>query len=149
MGKFMFGVKAIVITVILWLLVVYLYGDFVLVDSVVPEKGIEISEWMDSYYFAGALSAIAGLICTIVWYVFGINYAGGAGIVAKYRILLIVSVVVGLIIAFVVILPAVDGSGLSLLLAWIVSPLVFYVNSLLNSAEAVKFIPPLGIMIHK
>lgn len=146
--KILFGVKAVVFTVVLWLIFIYAYGDFVLTDSIVPEKGVEISEWMDSYYFAGAVSAVIGLICAIIWYIFGINYAGEAGIVVKYRILLIVSIILGLGVAFVVILPAVDGSGLSLFFAWLIAPLTFYLNSLFNSAEAVKFIPPLGITVH-
>lgn len=146
--KIVFGAKAVLFTIVLWLIFIYGYGDFFLADNVVPEKGIEISEWMDSFYFAGALSAVVGLICAVIWYIFGINYAGGAGIVSKYRILLIVSIILGLVIAFLLILPAVDGSGLSLFFAWLISPLVFYINSLFNSAEAVKFIPPLGITLH-
>lgn len=39
-----FFVKAILIFFLLWMLAIYLYGDFYLADNVVPEADMEIEE---------------------------------------------------------------------------------------------------------
>lgn len=147
--KIKFGVFAALISLAFWLVFVYGYGEFFLMDDVVPEKGYEISDWMYSFYLAGAISAIVGFICSCIWYFFGVRYAGEDGITVKFYALLIIATILGFIVAFAFILPAVDGSGLSLLFAWLISPAIYYVNSLVNYAPAVKYIPPFGENIHK
>lgn len=144
-----FIVKALLIGLVFWLIFIYGYGDFFLVDSIVPEKGTAIDEWMDSYYLAGTVSAIVGIVCGAIWFYFGTNFSGEAGISAKFYILLIASVILGFAAAFALILSAVEGSGLSLLFAWLIAPLTYYVITLIDSAEAVKFIPPLGDKVHR
>ena len=39
-----FFVKAVVTFLVLWLLAIYLYGDFYLADNIVPEADVEIDE---------------------------------------------------------------------------------------------------------
>jgi hypothetical protein len=143
-----FLVKAIVIFLVLWLLVIYAYGDFLLADSIVPEVDEEIEEWLNSYYFAGVIAAFIGLICSSIWFYFGINFAGGMGISMKHTILWLISVIGSFIVAFIVIDPSQEGSGLSLLFVGLLAPVGYYLNSLFNSAEAVKYIPPLGEHLH-
>lgn len=144
-----FLVKAFIIYLIMWCILIYGYGDFFLSDSIVPEKDVAIDEWLNSYYIAGAVSAVIAFICSCIWFYFGINYSGGHGISLKHKILWIIAALGGLLAAFLIIMPAVDGKGLSLLFAWIIAPLGYYIVSLFDSAEAVKFIPPFGESIHK
>jgi len=144
-----FLVKAIVILIVMWAIAIYVYGDFVLADSVVPERGVGIDEWLDSYYKAGAISAFWGLVCSCIWFYFGTHYSGGAGISIKFWVPWIVSLVLGIATAFFVIEKAVDGSGASFIFAALMAPVGYYLIALFDSAEAVKYIPPLGMMIHK
>ncbi len=48
------------------------------------------------------------------------------------------------LIAFLVIDSAQEGTGLSFFFVGFLAPVGYYLNSLINSAEAVKFIPPTG-----
>ena len=41
-----FFVKAVVTFFVLWLLAIYLYGNFYLADNIVPEADVEIDEWL-------------------------------------------------------------------------------------------------------
>lgn len=143
-----FSVKAVLIFFILWLLSIYLYGEFYLVDNVVPDVSIEVDEWLHSYYLAGAVSAITALICSTVWFYFGVNFSGGRSGSVTHTILWLVSFICGFIVALILIAPSQEGSGLSFFFVGLLAPLGFYLNSLFNSAEAVKFIPPLGSLIH-
>jgi hypothetical protein len=144
-----FLVKAVVIFLVIWGILIYGYGELFLSDSVVPEQGVAIQEWLNYYYFAGIISVIIGLFCSCIWFWFGINFSGGMGISAKYMILFVVAIILSIISAFVIILPATDGKGLSFIFASIVAPIGFYLVSLFDTAEAVKFIPPLGETVHK
>lgn len=143
-----FSVKAVLIFFLLWLAAIYFYGDFYLMDNVVPDVNYEIEEWLHSYYLAGAVSAIIGLICSIIWFYFGVNFSGGRGAAITHTILWLVSFVGGFVVALLLIAPSQEGSGLSLFFVGFLAPIGYYFNSLFNSAEAVKFIPPLGSQIH-
>ena len=143
-----FFATAIVIFLVLWLLAIYVYGDFYLADNVVPEAGTEIDEWLHSYYLAGGIAALIGLICSTLWFYFGINFSGGIGIGAKHTILWLISIIGSFVVAFLVIDASQEGSGLSFFFVGLLAPVGYYPNSLFNSAEAVKFIPPLGEHLH-
>ncbi|WP_306537649.1 hypothetical protein [Megasphaera sp.] len=143
-----FFVKAILIFFLLWMLAIYLYGDFYLADNVVPEADMEIEEWLHSYYLAGGIAAIVGLVCSAIWYYFGINFSGGMSVSVKHTILWLLAFFGSFIVAFLVIAPAQEGSGLSFFFVGFLAPVGYYLNSLFNSAEAVKFIPPLGNHLH-
>ena len=118
---------------------------FYLADNIVPEADVEIDEWLHSYYLAGGIAAFAGLICSTIWFYFGINYSGGSGIGVTHTILWIVSAIASFLIAFLVIDSAQEGTGLSFFFVGFLAPVGYYLNSLINSAEAVKFIPPTGV----
>lgn len=143
-----FFVKSVVIFFVLWLLAIYLYGDFYLADNIVPEADVEIDEWLHSYYLAGGIAALAGLIFSTMWFYCGINYSGGSGIGITHTILWILSAIVSFLVAFFVIDAAQEGTGLSFFFVGFLAPVGYYLNSLFNSAEAVKFIPPLGERLH-
>lgn len=141
-------VRSLVVYAILWALLIYVYGSFVLVDDIVPDTGIDIDEWMQSFYIAGGVSAVIGFICTAIWHWFGNSFAGEAGITGKYYLLWIVSLVGSFIAELVVVAPSQEGSGLAFFFVVLLAPLGFYINSLCNSAEAVKYIPPLAEKLH-
>lgn len=143
-----FLVKAALIFVVLWSVFIYAYGDFYLVDNVVPDTGIEIDEWMDSYYQAGGIAAVIGFILSVIWFYFGLHFSGGSGISLKYTVLWIISLIASFIVAFVFILPTQEGSGLSLFFVGFLAPVGFYLNSIFNSEGSVKYVPPLGEHIH-
>lgn len=144
-----FLVKAALIFVVLWGIFIYAYGDFYLVDNVVPDTGIEIDEWMDSYYQAGGIAAVIGFLLSIIWFYFGLDFSGDSSISIKYMILWILSFILSFIVAFIWIAASQEGSGLSLFFVGFLAPVGFYLNSLFNSEESVKFIPPLAEHIHK
>lgn len=144
-----FLVKTMIIYLILWGIFIYGYGEFSLIDSIVPERGVEIDEWLQSYYFAGGISSLIAFVCSCIWFYFGTQYAGGHGISIKFNILWIVTVMGGLISDFFIIMSAVDGRGLSWVFACLIAPIGYYIVSLSCSAEAVKFIPPLSERIHR
>lgn len=144
-----FLIKAVIFLLVLWGLLIYGYGEFFLSDSIVPEQGVEIGEWLNSYYFAGAICALVGLVCGCIWYWFGIHYAGGMGISLKYKIVFVAAIILGILSAFLFIMPAIDGQGLSMFFACLIAPLGYYLISLFDTAEAVKYIPPLGETVHK
>lgn len=47
---------SIIVSLLLWLALGYLYGEFMLADTVVPEKGVTIDEWLSCYYEAAGAS---------------------------------------------------------------------------------------------
>lgn len=144
----LFLVKAVVIFFVLWLVFIYGYGDFFLSDTIVPEADVEIDEWLHDYYIAGGIAAVVGLICSAVWFYFGVNFSGGISAGAKHTILWIIAFIASFVVAFICIDTSQEGSGLSFFFVGFLAPVGYYLNSLFNSAEAVKFIPPLGEHIH-
>lgn len=147
MGRFL--VITIGLLLLLWGILVYGYSAFVLADSIVPVEGMEIEEWLSGYRLAGGASGVLGFACASIWYYLGDNYLGGSGIEIKYFALLIASLLAGALTAFFVLPPSIDGSGLSFAIVMLLPPLLYYLASLCASAEPVKFIPPLGSVMHK
>ncbi len=143
-----FVVKTLGLVVLLWLCAFYGYGNFILADSVVPVEGMEVEEWVYEYLVTGGISGILGFLCSAIWYYIGDNYAGESGIGIKYWFFFITSFVAGVVIAFLKMPPSIDGSGLSFIMVVLISTLTYYLSSLIASAEAVKYIPPLGEMLH-
>lgn len=141
-------IRSLAVYVLLWAILIYVYGSFILVDDIVPDTGIDIDEWMQSFYLAGGVSALIGFICTIIWHIFGSNFSGDTGITGKFYALWIVSVIGSFIAEFVIVDPSQEGAGLAFFFVVLLAPLGFYLNALFNSAEAVKFIPPLGEKLH-
>ena len=75
---------SIIVSLLLWLVLGYLYGEFMLADTVVPEKGVTIDEWLSYYYKAAVASAVIAILANIAWYAIGVNFSGGSGISMKY-----------------------------------------------------------------
>ena len=48
--------------VFLWLMFCYVYGIFVLNDTIVPYPGTEIDEWLNGYYISGLISGLLGFV---------------------------------------------------------------------------------------
>ena len=133
---------SIIVSLLLWLVLGYLYGEFMLADTVVPEKGVTIDEWLSYYYKAAVASAVIAILANIAWYAIGVNFSGGSGISMKYYLVLGASLVFGVIATFALMEPAVDGNGISTFLSIFLAPIGFYLDSVFASADAVKFIPP-------
>lgn len=131
-----------IVSLVLWLIFGYVYGDFVLADSVVPEKGVTIDNWLSAYYLAAGISVIVAFLFNIVWYVKGINFAGGSGISTWYYVLWGFTLICSLGATFILMEPAVEGNGVSTFFAIFLAPVAFYLDSVFASADAVKFIPP-------
>lgn len=146
-GKF--AIRGIVTYLVLWCLLIYAYGSFYLTNNIVPEQGTEITTWINSYYLAGLLSAVLGFITSAIWFKIGKSYSGGMGIGTRYNLLWIASLVLGAVAAFFVILPSIDGSGLSFIFVTILAPIGYYISALIASASAVKYIPLFAESIHK
>lgn len=146
-GKF--SLRSIVTYLVLWCLLIYAYSSFYLVNNVVPEQGTEISAWINSYYRAGAVSAVLSFITSAVWFKMGKSYAGGIGISTRYNLLWIISLALGAIAAFFLIMPSLEGKGLSFLLVTILAPIGYYISALIAPASAVKYIPLFAESIHK
>lgn len=124
------------------------YGELSLVDDIVPEKGVSIDDWMSSYYEAGIFSLIIALVMGSVWFWTGSHYSGGVGISLRYYVFWGISFIGSFLVALMVIYPAQEGYVVADALVCIVSPICYYIISLLDSANAVKYIPPLGEKIH-
>ena len=146
-GKFF--VRTFIICLVLWLAAIYAYGNFVLADSIVPEQGTPIEDWLSSFYTAGGVSAVLGLLTSAIWFFLGKSYSGGAGIGVKFFLGWILAAALGAACAILLLAPAVDGKGAAFILIVLVAPLGYYLSSLFSCANAVKFIPPLANVIHK
>ena len=143
-----FAVKTAGIVIILWLAAFFGYGDFILKDSIVPIEGMEVEEWIDAYRITGGISGIVGFILSAIWFYIGDNYAGESGISVKYYALLVISLLMGVALAIFKMPPSIEGSGLAFVMITGISILTYYLSSLLASAEPVKYIPPLGEILH-
>lgn len=144
-----FIVKTLGLLVVLALVLFYAYGNYVLIDSVVPAEGYEVGEWLNSYYTSGIASLVIGFICSAVWFFCGLNYTGGNGINVYYYGLLFISFVLSVVINFVLLIPAIEGSGLAGLFVVISAPVLYYLASIFAYAPAVKYIPAGAEFIHK
>ena len=143
-----FAVKTAAIVIVLWLAAFFGYGDFVLKDSIVPVEGMEVEEWIDAYRITGGISGIVGFILSAIWFYIGDNYAGESGISVKYYALFVISILTGGALAIFKMPPSIEGSGFAFVMVAGISLLTYYLSSLLASAEPVKYIPPLGEILH-
>ena len=143
-----FAVKTAGIMILLWLAAFFGYGDFILKDSIVPVEGMEVEEWIDSYRITGGISGIVGFILSAIWFNIGDNYAGESGINVKYYALFVLSIVIGAALAIFKMPPSIEGSGLAFVMVTGISFLTYYLSSLFAYAEPVKYIPPLGEVLH-
>lgn len=130
--------------------VAYFIGQFLVVDSIVPDVGISIDEWMESYNITVAVVAVIGFVCSCGWNIVGKNYAGESGINAKYMGIWCLSFVLSLGALIFILNPSQEGSTLADITIVLLAPLGYYISSLWSwsSESAVKFIPPLGEKIH-
>lgn len=144
-----FIVKTLGLLLLLACVLFYVYGDYVLIDSVVPAEGYEVGEWLNSYYTSGIASLVASFICSAIWFWRGQNYTGGNGISIFYYGFMGLSLVLGILINFVLLLPAIDGSGFASVFVVIAAPVLYYLASLIAYAPAVKYIPAGAELIHK
>lgn len=144
-----FTVKTLGLLVLLWVLLFYGYGNYVLADNIVPVEGIEIEEWLSAYNITGLTSGIVAFACSALWFYFGDNYTGGSGIRIKYYGLMIVDFIIAVVLAVVLLPRAIDGSGMSSTLVVLNALLVFYLSSIIASAGPVKYIPALAEVFHK
>lgn len=146
-GKFLVG--ALVLFIVFWLLLFFGYGNLVLADSVVPVEGMEVDEWLAGFRMCGGISGILGFICAAIWFYIGDGFAGESGISVKYYGWLIVSFFFGVATNFLFLPASQEGSGCASLFVIIFPMLLYYLSSLIVSAPQVKYIPPLGEVIHK
>lgn len=144
-----FAVKTLGLLVFFWLLMIFGYGNFFLMDTVVPVEGIEVDEWINGYRTCGGVSGLLGFICAAIWFAIGNGYAGEGGISIKYYGLWILAAVLGVGCNFVLLPGAVEGSGLASLFVILLPILVYYLSSIIAYAPAVKYIPLLADAIHK
>lgn len=128
--------------------VMVLIGWGYLEDNIVPEKGIEISEWMDQYYFCGGISIIIGILCSAIWYWKGIKYNGNGKMARWFWGLWFLSLVIAIIIDVAGLFAYVDGGLLATIFVILAPPVIYYVNTLWSSPAAVKYIPFLAKKIH-
>lgn len=133
---------------VVFVIIMYALGIFYLEDTIVPEKGVEISEWMDEFYICGWISIIIGSIFGGIWYWKGIKFDGTGNLTPWFWGLWIVSFIIAIVIAIAGLLAYVDGGLLAYIFVILASPIIYYVNTLINSAAAVKYIPFLAKKIH-
>lgn len=144
-----FIVKTVGLLVFLWLFLIFGYGNFFLMDTVVPVEGVEVDEWINAYRMSGGISALAGFICSAIWFAIGNSYAGEGGISIKYYGLWILAAVLGVVCNFVILPNAVEGAGLSSVFVILLPVLLYYLASIFAYAPAVKYIPLLAESLHK
>lgn len=148
-----FSVKTFVIFIILWALLIFAQGNFWLINNIVPEQGVDIEMWVESFYRAGALSAGAGFICSAIWFYYGKTFSptvkGLAMCSTVYGIINIAALALGILIAFVFILPAIDGQGFSFIAVSLLGVFGTYLSSIIAPASAVKYIPLFADWFHK
>lgn len=144
-----FIVKTLGMLILLWLVLIFGYGNFSLVDTIVPVEGVEVDEWISSYRMCGGVSGILGFVCSAIWFAIGNSYAGEGGIGVKYYGLWIVAAILGVICNFVLLPGAVEGSGLASVFVILLPILLYYLASIFAYAPAVKYIPLLADSLHK
>lgn len=144
-----FIVKTLGLVVLLWTVLFYGYGSFVLVDNVVPIEGIEIEEWVSAYNITGLASGIVAFLCSAIWFYLGDNYTGESGIKIKYYGLMILNFVMAVVLVVVLLPKTIDGSGFSSFFVVVNALLVYYLSSIVASAGPVKYIPALSEAFHK
>ena len=144
-----FIVKTVGLLVFLWLFLIFGYGNFFLMDTVVPVEGVEVDEWINAYRMSGGISALAGFLCSAMWFAIGNSYAGEGGITIKYYGLWILAAVLGVVCNFVFLPNAVEGAGLASVFVIILPVLLYYLASIFAYAPAVKYIPLLAESLHK
>lgn len=144
-----FIVKTLGLLVALWLFLIFGYGNFVLMDTVVPVEGMEVDEWISAYRLCGGLSALAGFMCSALWFWIGDSFAGEGGISIKYYGLWILAAVLGVVCNFVFLPAAVDGAGLASVFIILLPILLYYIASIIAYASPVKYIPFLAEVLHK
>jgi hypothetical protein len=59
-GKFF--ITSILIMLFVWGALFYAYGNFILIDTVVPFMGLEIEWWITWYFICGAISSVLDLV---------------------------------------------------------------------------------------
>lgn len=144
-----FFIKTVGLLVVLCLVFFYGYGNFFLADNVVPYEGMEVGEWLYMYNISGGLSGLAGLVCAAFWFWIGDAYSGESGVGVKYYGLMILSLILGLVIAFLVLPTALEGSGFASVFVVITAPLLYYLASVFAYASPVKYIPAGAEIFHK
>lgn len=145
--------KFIVITlgllVFFWLVMFFGYGNFFLMDMVVPAEGTEVDEWINAYRVCGGVSGLAGFLCATGWFAIGNNYAGESGIGIKYYGLWIVAAILGVVANFALFPAAVEGDGLASVFVILMPIILYYLASIFAYASPVKYIPLLADVFHK
>ena len=144
-----FIVKTLGLVVLLWAVLFYGYGNFVLADNVVPVEGIEIDEWLTAYNITGLASGIIAFLCSAIWFYFGDNYTGESGIKIKYYGLMILNFILSVVLVVILLPKTIDGSGLSSFFVVVNALLIYYLSSIVASAGPVKYIPALSEAFHK
>lgn len=133
---------AIIVYGVLWGLLIYGYGNFILIDDIVPDASISIEEWMETFYKAGGLSVLAAFACNIGWYCVGASYCGEGAIRFKYLMFLFVASLSSLASAIFIIEKLQTTELLPYFLVFIIGPVGYYVVTLICSPSTVRYIPP-------
>lgn len=124
------------------------YGTMVLYDNVVPLNNYPKDKWVYDYAFSGIVSAVGAFVCSAIWFAIGESYDGKSSVTAKYWILMAVSLIIAFGSLSFLTPAAATGTGISTSLVLAVAPIHYYLSSLLAPSESVKYIPPLGSVIH-
>jgi hypothetical protein len=145
-GKFF--ITSILIMLFVWGALFYAYGNFILIDTVVPFMGLEIEWWITWYFICGAISSVLGLVCSIAWYSVGNNYDGRSSLGVKYGVIALVSLALGLCVKIFLLPVTLDGGGWASEFVILSGFIVYYLSSLFAAPDAGKYIPPLSGLFH-
>lgn len=146
---FVAGAKFSVIFLALWILLCYLYGEYYLIDNIVPSEDLDVSEWLAEYYVAGGLSAFVGLVISLIWFWRGCIYDGETNIGNFYLILIMIIISISIVIDILVIPHAIEGGFLPCIFVVLISSLGYWLSSILFYAAPVKYIPWGAVQIHR
>lgn len=124
------------------------YGTLVLYDNVIPLNNYPKDKWVFDYAFSGVVAAAGGFLCSVGWFAIGESFDGKSSVAPKYWILMFVSLLLSFGSLSFLTPAAAEGTGLSTSFVVLVAPLGYYLSSLFASSDAVKYIPPLGSVIH-
>lgn len=122
-----FLIKAFVVYFLLWWVLIYAYGWF-LINQVVPANGIGVDEWLQSYYQVGVANVVIGLIISFIWFWLDRRSLGKLSSLKYYGLLLLACFITSENISHFV-MPTLGGESLMLTFTNIVVPIGFCILS--------------------
>lgn len=131
-------------------ILIVLLGQFCFSDAIIPVDGMEVEEWIRSFYFSGIAGLVVGWGIFCIWIYKGDGYSGEDNIESYYRGFTVVCLFVGIGMRFVFLKGAVISSSsiFADIIIFIAPVFGYYASSLVASPEAVKYIPFFSDKIH-